>query len=242
VYRATVSIIGLILFALSVSYIQNAVNAWYGNIFKPSGYQGLDVSAFLETKMSDDKLAIDWMNENIKGIPVILEANGDSYTDYNRISVFTGLPTVLGWRTHEWLWKSDTTLLDARAADIEKIYTSPDKAEILELLKNYKVSYLYVGKLEQEERERRAQEERERQQREAARLKDLNERVEQWRWAKVTSEFLDAVEADAVARGEAVGPGTPLGDWIAWGRERTAAVHEAATAARLGGPGAPVRL
>jgi YYY domain-containing protein len=142
------AVVGLILFVMSVCYVQNAVNGWYGNIFKLSGYKGQDASAFMETKLPDDKLAIDWMNENIKGMPVILEANGDSYTDYERISVFTGLPTVLGWRTHEWLWKSDTSLLDARAADIEKIYTSADETEVINLLKKYQVSYVYVGKLE----------------------------------------------------------------------------------------------
>jgi YYY domain-containing protein len=139
----------LILFLCSLFYIQNAVNAWYGNIFNRKGYEGLDAAAFMETTMPDDALAINWLNENItEGMPVVLEANGDSYTDYERVSVMTGLPTILGWHTHEWLWKSDTTLLDERAADIEKIYTSTNKSEVLELLNEYDVSYLYVGKLE----------------------------------------------------------------------------------------------
>lgn len=63
-------------------------------------------------------------------------------------------------------------------------------------------------------------------------MKDLNNRVEQWRWAKLTREFLDAVEADAVAKGEAVGSGTPLGGWLTWARERASTVHEAAIAHR----------
>jgi uncharacterized membrane protein len=97
----------------------------------------------------DDVGAIDWLNKNVTGIQVVLEANGDSYTDYERVSVMTGLPTVLGWRTHEWLWKGDTKLLDQRAADIETIYTSNDKTQVKELLEKYNVSYIYVGKLEQ---------------------------------------------------------------------------------------------
>lgn len=144
------AVTGLILFALTLCYSQNAVNAWYGNIFSRSGYDGLDATAFMETTMPDDELATNWLNENVSGTPVVLEAPGDSYTDYERVSVMTGLPTVLGWRTHEWLWKSNTDILDERAADIEKIYTSTDEAEVRRLLEEYDISYIYVGKLEQD--------------------------------------------------------------------------------------------
>lgn len=145
-----VAIIGFLLFSMSVCYIQNAVHSWYGNIFKVDAYRGLDCTAFLETTFTDDVGAINWLNDNVKGMPVILEANGDSYTDYQRVSVMTGLPTVLGWRTHEWLWKSDTEILDERASDIETIYTSTEKEAVKTLLKKYNISYLYVGKLEEE--------------------------------------------------------------------------------------------
>ena len=142
--------IGLVLFCLSLAYCQNAVNAWYGNVFDRTGYKGLDATAFMETTMPDDDLAIHWLNENITGSPVVLEANGDSYTDYQRVSVMTGLPTVLGWHSHEWLWKGDTTLLDARAADIETIYTSDEESVVKSLIDKYEISYIYVGKLELE--------------------------------------------------------------------------------------------
>jgi uncharacterized membrane protein len=142
--------VGLILFLVSLTYIQNAVNAWYGNIFDRSGYEGLDAAAFMVDTMPDDALAVAWLNDNVSGSPVILEANGDSYTDYQRVSVITGLPTLLGWHSHEWLWKGDTSLLDARAADIETIYTSFDEEVVRSLIDKYEISYLYVGKLEQE--------------------------------------------------------------------------------------------
>jgi YYY domain-containing protein len=146
------AVISLILFAFSVCYAQNAVNAWYGNIFHIDKYKGLDCTTFMKTNDSytDDVEAINWLNDNITGVPVVLEANGDSYSDYERVSVMTGFPTVLGWRTHEWLWKSDTNSLDERSADIETIYTSTDENEVRQLLKKYDVSYIYVGKLEQE--------------------------------------------------------------------------------------------
>lgn len=151
-HQKRTAVVCLLLFATTVCYVQNAVNGWYGNIFKLDGYKGLDCTAFMETSdtYQEDVGAIAWLNENVSGMPVVLEANGDSYTDYERVSVMTGLPTVLGWRTHEWLWKGSTDLLDERAADIETIYTSTDKAEVEKLLQKYKVSYIYVGKLERE--------------------------------------------------------------------------------------------
>ncbi len=160
-YQRIHSFAGLLLFLLSLTYVQNAVSAWYGNIFSINGKSGLDASAFMATTMPEDALAIDWLNENIGGTPVVLEANGDSYSDYERISVMTGLPTILGWHTHEWLWKSSSEIVDARSADIETIYTSLRKdeedtytslsrEELFRLLEEYQVSYIYVGKLEQD--------------------------------------------------------------------------------------------
>lgn len=145
-----VAVASLILFVFSLCYIQNAVNAWYGNIFNTKDYKGLDATAFMETQMPDDELAINWLNENIMGNPIVLEAPGKSYTDYERVSVMTGLPTVLGWYIHEWLWKSDTTSLDKRTAAIEQIYIGTNEEEVRQYLKEYHVSYIYVGKLEQD--------------------------------------------------------------------------------------------
>jgi len=51
--------------------------------------------------------AVIWLNENVEGNPITLERYGDSYTRYCIISSYTGLPTMLGWHTHEMLWRSD---------------------------------------------------------------------------------------------------------------------------------------
>jgi len=81
---------------------------------------------------------------------VVLEANGDSYTDYCRVSAMTGLPTIVGWYVHEWLWRSDTEILNGRIADIENIYTSENWDIIESLIKEYDVEYIFVGKQERE--------------------------------------------------------------------------------------------
>ena len=81
---------------------------------------------------------------------MVLEANGDSYSDYCRVSAMTGLPTVLGWYTHEWLWREDTDDLNERSAQIESIYTSVDETQVRGLLQEYDVAYIFIGKMERE--------------------------------------------------------------------------------------------
>ena len=41
-------------------------------------------------------------------------------------SVLTGLPTVLGWHTHEWLWHNSSEPVDERGAEISEFYTGID--------------------------------------------------------------------------------------------------------------------
>ena len=105
---------------------------------------------FVEEKFRSDAGAIEWLCANVEGQPVVLEANGDSYSDYGRVSVATGLPTVLGWYVHEWLWRSDTYFLKERAHDVELVYTGTDAEEVLEMIRKYEIRYVYVGKLERE--------------------------------------------------------------------------------------------
>ena len=123
---------------------------YFGNVLDPAGYQGLNALGFLERDFCEDADAIRWLKANIEGAPVVLEANGDSYTGYERVSAATGLPTILGWRVHEWLWRSDVEDLDVKSADIEKIYTSSDENTVRELLEKYDVSYIFAGSCERE--------------------------------------------------------------------------------------------
>ena len=91
-------------------------------------YEGLNSGIYLEDENIEDFEATNWINENIEGRPVLLEANGNSYTYYERVSTITGLPTILGWRTHEWLWQSTSSdnsvpeIVSEREKDIETIF------------------------------------------------------------------------------------------------------------------------
>lgn len=141
--------ITLFIFLTTLWYSVVAVKDWYIKDKSFRDFKGLDATKFLDTgDKQEDYKAINWLNENIEGTPVILEANGDSYSDYGRVSVFTGLPTVLGWYVHEWLWRGDTNIVNGRSADIETIYTSTDQELVQTLIDKYEIEYIYVGKLE----------------------------------------------------------------------------------------------
>ena len=144
------ALIGLILFVWTCGYFGNSVHAWFGKVWKPSEYKGLNATAFLETDFSEDVGGIKWLKENVKDVEVVLEANGDSYSEYERVSAMTGLPTIMGWYVHEWLWRDDTADLNEKSADIESIYTSLDAEYVKELLEEYDVSYIFVGSKERE--------------------------------------------------------------------------------------------
>lgn len=105
--------------------------------------------------LSVDAAAIDWFNEYIDDQPVILEAAGLSYTHMNRISAYTGLPTVLGWETHEWLWRTSrdspnayADLIYPKQQDVEAVYTWSDPTRAVSVLRENQVQYIIIGELE----------------------------------------------------------------------------------------------
>jgi YYY domain-containing protein len=144
------SCVGLVLLICTGGYFGNSVKSWFGNVWDTSAYQGLDATAFLITDFPEDVEAIRWLKANIEGSPVVLEANGDSYTGYERVSAMTGLPTILGWYVHEWLWRNDVADLNEKSSHVETIYTSKEEAQVKALLGEYEVSYIFVGSKERE--------------------------------------------------------------------------------------------
>ena len=110
----------------------------------------LDGAAFLATQFPDDWAAIEWMRANVTDRPVIAEAPGDSYqVDTSRISMATGLPTVLGWVGHEDQWRGRYfAQVSNRIGDLERLYTTRDPAEALQIMDAYDIEYVIVGNAE----------------------------------------------------------------------------------------------
>lgn len=138
-------VISFSLIALVLTYPYLAITSYYGEL---KTYKGLDGTAYLKTQYPSDYEAIVWLNKNIKGQPVILEAQGDSYTDFARVSSNTGLPTVLGWTVHEWLWRGSYDIPAARINDVKNLYESNDEKLTTDLIKKYNIKYVFIGALE----------------------------------------------------------------------------------------------
>ena len=101
-------------------------------------------------ELRHDMAAIRWLQENVKGSPVILEANTPLYRWGSRISIYTGLPTVIGWDWHQKQQRAVVSgdVVEWRLADVRTLYNGTNEAETVKLLKLYDVSYVYVGELE----------------------------------------------------------------------------------------------
>lgn len=138
-----------ILFACTMIYPFQAIKSWYGTLDQ-SKYKGLDGLAFMEEKYPDDLSAIKWLNSNVKGDPSILEADGLSYTDSGRISMATGLPTIVGWFTHEHLWRGNPEIVTGKVNEVKLIYENGSLDESSRLLKKYNIRYIIIGKIERD--------------------------------------------------------------------------------------------
>ncbi|HEU4324747.1 MAG TPA: DUF2298 domain-containing protein [Roseiflexaceae bacterium] len=100
---------------------------------------------------AEDADALDWIRQNIPGTPVVLEAQTEGYRWGGRVSIYTGLPTVLGWPWHETQQRSVAQVeqvLQNRKNLIQQLYNDPLAPNTLARLQSYGVEYVYVGQLE----------------------------------------------------------------------------------------------
>ncbi|MFQ5860175.1 MAG: DUF2298 domain-containing protein, partial [Dehalococcoidia bacterium] len=96
-----------------------------------------------------DYEAIRWLQENVTGSPVVLEAARPQYRWGARISIYTGLPTVVGWPWHQEQQRGPYSYaVNQRFQRVGELYATPDRHRALELLREYDVAYMYVGELE----------------------------------------------------------------------------------------------
>lgn len=142
-----VSALTLVLLGIVLLYPRFAIFSYYNSL---STYEGIDGTQYLQDRYPDDYQAIQWINTTISGQPVILESQGDSYTDHARISSNTGLPTVLGWTVHQWLWRGTYDVPAPRIVDVQTLYETADIQTAKTLIKKYNIEYVYVGNLERE--------------------------------------------------------------------------------------------
>jgi uncharacterized membrane protein len=122
--------------------------------------RNLDGMAFMESavyydldtplELDQDYQAIRWLQENVSGSPVIVEANQVEYHWGTRYTVYTGLPGVVGWNWHQRQQRTLTPhdWVFSRVDDVNLFYETTDLDFAKDFLEDYQVSYIIVGQLE----------------------------------------------------------------------------------------------
>lgn len=159
---------GLILLVMGVAL--NPIIAARAKLFDrmeasaPTGLDGMRYMAYTrmydgppggngaEMDLSEDYHAIRWMQHNVQGSPVIVEAHTQEYRHWgNRFTIYTGLPGIIGWQNHQRQQRALTPgeWISERINQVAQFYQSTDRAEVEEFLQRYDVEYVIVGQLEQ---------------------------------------------------------------------------------------------
>ena len=100
--------------------------------------------------LDQDYRAIRWMQTNVQGSPVIVEANTTEYRWGSRFTIYTGLPGVVGWSWHQRQQRALTpgNWVTDRVDQVGQFYQMTDPAEAQKFLERYNVRYIIVGLLE----------------------------------------------------------------------------------------------
>ncbi|MGH2522790.1 MAG: DUF2298 domain-containing protein, partial [Anaerolineales bacterium] len=119
-----------------------------------AGPPTLDGMAYFAEQYPDDWAAIQWVEQNVPGAPVLAEGIGGQYWiegRFSRISMATGLPTVMGWPGHEGQWRGHyIERVVEREGQIQALYQARDWATAQKILDDYDIEYVYVSALEQD--------------------------------------------------------------------------------------------
>jgi len=127
----------------------------------PDALTGIDGMAFMSQAwnydmgkmmdLSQDYRAIEWLQDNVIGSPVILEGfRGYEYRWNNRMTIFTGLPDVVGWNYHQRQQRGilRNNEVQERVDEVDAFYMSRNLRFMRNFLEKYQVEYIVVGQVE----------------------------------------------------------------------------------------------
>lgn len=106
----------------------------------------LNGNQYSQISNQDEYEAVKYLN--LVPFGVVSEAVGGSYSNYGRISKFTGLPTVLGWPGHEMQWRGGVEEIGSRESDIKEMYSTKNWITAEGIIEKYDLRYIYIGDVE----------------------------------------------------------------------------------------------
>ncbi len=145
------SLVKKVVTALSlISVVSGLVYPFLAVIERINGLTGRDFTLngneYLQISNPDEFEAVRYLN--LVPFGVISEAVGGSYSNYGRISKFTGLQTVLGWPGHELQWRGSGKEIGSREYDIKELYSTNKWVTAKNILDKYNLRYIYIGNIE----------------------------------------------------------------------------------------------
>jgi uncharacterized membrane protein len=111
----------------------------------------LDGLRFVEKKLPGEHSVVAYLKQlPITSNATLIEADGDSYSLAGRLSALTGVPSVLGWHTHEWLWRGDKDAVERRKQDVAAFYSASVPSRACEIASKYGVTHFMIGAVERD--------------------------------------------------------------------------------------------
>jgi len=119
------------------------------NGFVPTRGYSLDGKQDFYLTEADEMKAAEWLAEAPTGVMTeAISDTGGSYTTYNIISTFSGMPTVLGWVGHEAQWRGGYDEIGSRQADVRELYSTSMWERAQAIINMYNIRYIVVGNSE----------------------------------------------------------------------------------------------
>lgn len=149
-YASTLSVICLAGLALGLIY--PTIELWNKTEgFEPRDGYSLDGKQDFYQYSPNEMTAAEWLADAPVGVMAeAVSETGGSYTTYNIISTFSGMPTLLGWIGHEAQWRGGYLEIGSRQSDLRVLYSTADWSQAESVIDLYNIRYIVVGELERQ--------------------------------------------------------------------------------------------
>jgi YYY domain-containing protein len=147
---ARILVLAAALFSFGSCIVGSGINLWIMPRFhridgpRPT----LDGTAYLEQVDGDEARMLHWLRDNIDGVVPVVEAWGDSYREFTRVTMHTGLPTILGWDYHVQQRGAPRGEIEKRKLEIRSFYENSDPERARSFLQKYEWPLVVVGNIE----------------------------------------------------------------------------------------------
>jgi len=149
-YSAAFAVIGVM--AIFGGLIYPVLEIWNKTErFEPHLGYTLDGKRVFRESYPDAMLAAEWLETAHVGVMAEAVAEqGGSYTSYNLISTFSGMPSVLGWVGHEHQWRGGGVEVGTRQLDLKELYSTRKVERVKEIIAQYHIRYIVFGNYERD--------------------------------------------------------------------------------------------